>query len=118
MFGGEFLKVGAHQASERRVAFDGNFADFFHQFLVKGESDVHKPIIRETLNMGKVVIGASNTGFVSGCRFSVHNERVPAGFSVCSPENKFLGGGLAGRNFLGFSASWCVWRLVTGYPSL
>ena len=56
MFGGEFLKVGAHQASERRVAFDRNFADFFHQFLVNGESDVHKPIIRETLNMGKLTL--------------------------------------------------------------
>ena len=53
MFGGELLKVGAHQASERRIAFDGDLADLFHQFLVNGKCDIHRPIIRETLNMGK-----------------------------------------------------------------
>ena len=34
MFGGELLKVGAHQASERRVAFDGNFASFHNEIIV------------------------------------------------------------------------------------
>src|SRR5271167_4304929 len=52
MFRGEFLQVGAHQAGERRIALDGDLADLLHQFLVDGEGNVHKPIIRETLSMG------------------------------------------------------------------
>src|ERR1700730_18603530 len=48
MFGGELLKVGAHQASERRVAFDGNFASFLNEIIVDSKRDVHQPIIRET----------------------------------------------------------------------
>ena len=34
MFDGELLKVGAHKAGERRVAFDGNFAGFLHEIIV------------------------------------------------------------------------------------
>ncbi len=35
-------------------------------------------------------------------------------FSFCSLENKYLDGGLAGRVFWGFLASWGVWWLAGG----
>jgi hypothetical protein len=39
-------------------------------------------------------------------------------FSVCSPENKFLDGGLTGPAFLGSLASWGVyWLVISGTPS-
>lgn len=44
MFEGKVLEVGAHQTGQGRVAFDGDLADLLHQFLVDGESDVHKHI--------------------------------------------------------------------------
>ena len=52
MFEGKFLEVGAHQTSQGSVALNRNLADFLNQFLVNGKCNVHKPIIRETLNMG------------------------------------------------------------------
>ncbi len=40
-------------------------------------------------------------------------------FSVCSPKNKYLNGGVEGRVFWGFLASWGVWWLAVGdTPSL
>ena len=39
-------------------------------------------------------------------------------FSVCSPENKFSHGALAGQVFWGFLASWGVyWLVIGGTPS-
>ncbi len=56
MFGGQFLQVGAHQSSQRSIAFDCDFADFPDQIIVQGKRDIHIPIIRETLNKGKAIV--------------------------------------------------------------
>ncbi|MGO9862541.1 MAG: hypothetical protein ACLPLR_02920 [Terriglobales bacterium] len=41
-------------------------------------------------------------------------KKVRRLFSVCSPENKYFDGGLAGRVFWGFLACWGVYWLEVG----
>ena len=53
MFEGKLLEVGAHQTGQGSVALNGNLADFLNQVPVNGKRNVHKPIIRETLNMDR-----------------------------------------------------------------
>src|SRR5690242_10496064 len=49
VFGGNVFQIRANHPSESRVTLDGDFPDFFNQFVLKRQCDVHKPIIRESL---------------------------------------------------------------------
>ena len=45
IFGGEFLRLGAHPPRQGGIALDGDLADLFYQFLVHRERDVPAPTI-------------------------------------------------------------------------
>jgi hypothetical protein len=51
--GRQFLKIAPHEPRQSSVALDRNLADFLHQSVFERKRDVHKPIIRETLNKGQ-----------------------------------------------------------------
>jgi len=51
----ELLKVIADYASKRGVAVHGDFTEFLDEILVERESDIHRPIIRETLKSCKCI---------------------------------------------------------------
>src|SRR5260370_3353025 len=53
VFSGDFFEVIADHAGESGIAIDGDFAEFFDEFLVEREGDIHGPIIRETLKSCK-----------------------------------------------------------------
>ena len=53
VFGSEFPKIRAHQSGESGVTLHRKFADFLDQIVVDRKRDIHRPIIRETLNKGK-----------------------------------------------------------------
>jgi hypothetical protein len=50
---GKLGQIVADQAGEGGVMVDCNLADAFDKFLVQGQSDVHKPIIRDSLILCK-----------------------------------------------------------------
>jgi hypothetical protein len=54
MLSGQFLQMRAHQSGQRRIALDRNLPDFPDQIIIQRKRDIHAPIIRETLNMGKL----------------------------------------------------------------
>jgi hypothetical protein len=61
VLGGQILQVGAHQSSQRSIALNRNLSDFLDEIVIERKSDVHGPIIRETLNMGNMILASEPT---------------------------------------------------------
>ena len=53
VFGGQFVKVRRTSPVKRSIPLNRNLADFPDQIVLKRKGDIHKPIIRETLNKGQ-----------------------------------------------------------------
>src|SRR5690242_4777351 len=66
VFGGNVFQIRANHPRESRVTLDGDFPDFFNQFVLERQCDVHKPIIREPLKLCKSAILASRRPLQSG----------------------------------------------------
>jgi hypothetical protein len=50
---GKLAQVFPNEARQGGVTVDGYFANPLYQFIGQRKRDIHSPIIRETLNMGK-----------------------------------------------------------------
>src|SRR5580704_6643471 len=78
---GDFFEVIADHASQCGITIDGDFAEFFDEFLVEREGDVHAPIIRETLISCKWISLRIRWIFGSGlCRTGRPTPMVLAGY--------------------------------------
>src|SRR5450755_321991 len=56
------LQIIADQPGERGIALHRDFADLFDQLIVQRKGDIHRPIIRETLNKGNLLFGVFKEG--------------------------------------------------------
>jgi len=52
-FSRELLQVFAYQTCKRGVSLNGDLPHFFHDLLVQRKGNIHVPIIRDSLIMGK-----------------------------------------------------------------
>src|ERR1700752_3028204 len=92
-FCSEFLQLFPHQSCQRGIALDCDFANFFHQFFVKRECDIHAPIIRVSLIMGKPRFAPqlcfTNSPFLPVSE--LYSVSVNLSLSMNSPDHFFQG---------------------------